>query len=276
VKVPTWVWELAQDYPGADNDDTHLPISEVVIKTHEQTRWFTTKRIAQLAGIYRDQGITLSAWCVPTGLVDDAGLAIAVLKDLRAAGIEQPWLQFDVEVEPGKFWQGRPVQLLGIFANIRLACPWARLALCVYQWDNALYGIDDLAPLADRLVSMSYWTDFDTTPEAQLASDYRHLSFYKRPVQLGLPGNVSKANLKLALDWIRANTPADIPPIIWRRGTTSRAVWDAIAAYDWPAPKPEPEPTMEGVKLGLVRKVLDEQWAPLRDDATKLAGQVKP
>ena len=43
----------------------------------------------QLAGyidIYRQQGIEFSAWCVPTGLVDDAALAISVLNDMRAAG----------------------------------------------------------------------------------------------------------------------------------------------------------------------------------------------
>lgn len=39
-----------------------------------------------------------------------------------------------------------------------------------------------------------------------------------------------------------------------------------------PKPEPEPEPTMDQVKLGLIDKVLREDWAALKRDATKLAG----
>jgi GH25 family lysozyme M1 (1,4-beta-N-acetylmuramidase) len=43
-----------------------------------------------------------------------------------------------------------------------------------------------------------------------------------------------------------------------------------------PKPKPKPEtdgePTLDQVKLGLVRKVIDEEWTALHRDAAKLAG----
>lgn len=242
MKADVWVWDIATDYPGAENNDAVLPISRVWVKTHERNRWFSPAEIKHLSGIYGDQGIAFAAWCVPTGLADDAALAIAVLGDMRRADIAEPWLQFDWEVEPGNFWQGSAAQAIAAVQAVKAACPWAKLAGCYYQWDNRLFGIDTIAPLMDLNVSMSYWTDFHTAPEIQLARDYAHLSFYGRPVQLGLPGNATADEMERGLRWCKANQkPGDAVPVIWRRGTTTRAVWDVIAAFEM-AEKPEPVP----------------------------------
>jgi GH25 family lysozyme M1 (1,4-beta-N-acetylmuramidase) len=50
---------------------------------------------------------------------------------------------------------------------------------------------------------------------------------------------------------------------------------DAVLAPVKPPPIPEPEPdgvTLDGVKLGLISKVLDEDWPALHRDAGKLVG----
>lgn len=266
MKADVWLWELSADYPGAGGitDDTKLPIGRMWCKTHESSLWYPGEKLTNLIRIYRDQGIEFAAWCVPTGLTDDAALAISVLNTMRESGIAEPWLQLDIEVERGAFWQGTPAQLAKVFSTIRLACPWARLAACMYQWDNALFGIDTIAPMADRLVSMSYWPDFSTTPETQLASDYRHLSFYGRPVQLGLPGNALPADMQRGLAWVKDHTP-DMPPLIWRRGTVSAATWQIIRAFVMEAPPPPPLDPRD-VALGEVQAWLfdDEAGAQLR------------
>jgi hypothetical protein len=50
---------------------------------------------------------------------------------------------------------------------------------------------------------------------------------------------------------------------------------DAVLTPVAPPPMPEPEPdgvTLDGVKLGLIRKVVDEDWPALHRDAGKLVG----
>lgn len=246
VKVDAWIWDFGLDYPGSSNDDTTLPLSRVTLKTHESSRWFSAAQLAGYIDIYRQQGIEFSAWCVPTGLVDDAALAISVLNDMRAAGIAEPWLQLDVEVEPTpNFWKGTPAQLEGVFSRIRSACPWAKLILCTYQFDDAAYGINRVAPYADWLCTMSYWNDFRTAPELRLQYEVSQLARHGKPIQFGLPGNAPATEMTRALRWLDPRGGLEIPPIIWRRGTTTAETWNAIAAYamQWrpPAP-PEPEP----------------------------------
>lgn len=268
MDVDTWVWNLDGDYPGVTNDDAQLPIGRVALKTHESSAWFSRAQIAGFVDIYRQQGIDFYAWCVPTGLVDDAALAIGVLNDLQAAGIAEPWLQIDVEVEPTPhFWKGTPAQLRGVFERIRAACPWAKLILCTYQFDDAAYGIDRVAPLCDWLCTMSYWNDFRTSPEARLQFEVNQLARHHKPIQFGLPGNAPAHEMTRALSWLDTRGGLEIAPIIWRRGTTTRETWDAIATFKPfrpPEPEPPPVPPMPSTLEAEI-----EQW--LMDDAAGAA-----
>jgi hypothetical protein len=289
LKVESWIWNLNDDYPGVNNDDSQLPIGRACLKTHESSRWFSAAQLAGYIDTYRQQGIEFSARCVPTGLTDDAALAISVLNDMRAAGIAEPWLQMDVEVEPTQyFWKGTPAQLEGVFSRIRSACPWAKLILCTYQFDEATYGISRLIPYIDWIATMSYWNDFRTAPELRLQYEVSQLARHGKPIQFGLPGNVAAGEMTRALRWLDPRGGLEIPPIIWRRGTTTLETWNAIAAYQmqWqpPAPpKPEPDPvpppppdptqpTVEQVQLGLIDKIVHQDYATAYADLGKIVG----
>jgi len=266
MRVRTWLWNFSTDYAGADNDDTRLPIGEMAIKTHESSRWFSPTQLAGFAKIYRDQGIEMSAWCVPTGLVDDAALAIAVLYDLRAAGIDEPWLQFNVEVEPTPFfWKGTPAQLATVFRTVKAACPWAHLELACYQYGSEFnFPMIASLPEVERIASEDYWNDFRTTPEARLTFSYDNMKPYGKPMSFGLPGNAPAHEMTRALQWLDPRGGLEIPPIIWRRGTTTRATWDAIAAFQPapPVPPPPPPPDPKPIDGSIFDEI--EQW--LYDD----------
>jgi hypothetical protein len=289
LDTEVWIWNLNDDYPGVNNDDSQLPIGRACLKTHESSRWFSAAQLAGYIDTYRQQGIEFSAWCVPTGLTDDAALAISVLNDMRAAGIAEPWLQMDVEVEPTQyFWKGTPAQLEGVFSRIRSACPWAKLILCTYQFDEATYGISRLIPYIDWIATMSYWNDFRTAPELRLQYEVSQLARHGKPIQFGLPGNVAAGEMTRALRWLDPRGGLEIPPIVWRRGTTTLETWNAIAAYQmqWqpPAPpKPEPDPvpppppdptqpTVEQVQLGLIDKIVHQDYATAYADLGKIVG----
>jgi hypothetical protein len=65
----------------------------------------------------------------------------------------------------------------------------------------------------------------------------------------------------------------------FRFGAMDGAALAAFQGFALPATPPKPPPpeppafTLDAVKLGLIRKVLDEQWVELRDNAAALAGE---
>ena len=266
MRVRSWLWNFSTDYPGSTNDDTQLPIAEMCIKTHESSAWFSAAQLAGFSTIYRDQGIEMTAWCVPTGLVDDAALAIKVLNDLRAAGIPEPWLQFNVEVENTPyFWKGTPEQLANVFRTTKAACPWAHLELCCYQY-GAEFDFAQVAamPEVERITSEDYWNDFGTSPEARLTFSYGKMAPHGKPMSFGLPGNAPAGEMTRALRWLDDRGLLATPPIIWRRGSTTQATWNAIAAFTPtpPAPPPPPSPTYDDaallIDLDIIARGLDD------------------
>src|SRR5206468_2215518 len=75
---PVYIRRLQQDYPGAQAEDAHLPLSDVWFKTHHGPRWMkafdghpatpqSADDVVELVGIYRESNAELLAWCVPTG-----------------------------------------------------------------------------------------------------------------------------------------------------------------------------------------------------------------
>ena len=78
VDIEAVIWQFGQDYPGAQGDDTLLPVQTVYIKTHDATNWMSTydedpmavagpNSIRRLIDHYRGQGIEVVAWFVPKG-----------------------------------------------------------------------------------------------------------------------------------------------------------------------------------------------------------------
>lgn len=287
MKIATFVWQFDEDYPGMSADDRALPIAEVWCKTHAGPHWMASAyvhpaapagadSVAHLVQVYGAQGIGFVPWCEPTGrdLPGEIARASEVLEGMTRARAA-PRLVFDLEVEPtANFWKGTPADLRALVAGIRDRVPRAELCLCHYQHDEIAFGA--IADLFDSFSTMDYWNDFGVDPLARLGWSHGRLAGLGRPVIYGLPGNAPTAEMLRALAWVR-----DVGggrAVIWRRGTTTAANWQAIAGCPMetrqaePKPEQRPEPTIEQVQLGLVRKVLDKEWAGLVQDARKLAG----
>ena len=89
VEFETVIWQFEEDYPGADGDDTKLPVQTVYIKTHDATDWMSTYdgdwqavrgpgSIRRLIADYNAQGIEVVAWFVPKGGEVDRQVEMAV------------------------------------------------------------------------------------------------------------------------------------------------------------------------------------------------------
>jgi hypothetical protein len=238
VKIASYVWQLTRDYPGADPDDAHLPISEVWVKTHDGVSWMShfddhpaapgsTAGLADLVRHYADRAIGCVPWCVPTGedIRREAELAHEVLVGLERAAAA-PRLAFDVEVEDSpNFWKGTPDELAALVGRVRQASPRAELWLVLYQ-DTAI-GLERVAPLFDGYVTMDYWNNYRTQPEAQLDQSRRRLAAFGKPIAYGLPGDAPSAEFARGLSWV-ARQP-DGRAVVWRRGITLAENWALIA-----------------------------------------------
>ena len=89
VEFEAVIWQFGEDYPGADGDDTKLPVRTVYIKTHDATNWMSTydqnsaavqgpSSIRRLIDNYNAQGIEVVAWFVPKGGDVDRQVQMAV------------------------------------------------------------------------------------------------------------------------------------------------------------------------------------------------------
>src|SRR5262249_33069183 len=99
-------------------------------------------------------------------------------------------------------------------------------------------GFAFLGPTIDRFVTEDYWNDFRTTPEARLTYSAGELARHEKPIQFGLPGNAPAAEMERALTWLEGGGLLAVPPMIWRRGTTSWQPWETIAGFAPPPPEP--------------------------------------
>ena len=78
IAVDPFIWQFTRDYPGANQNDAALPISRILIKTHDGTHWMSTfddhplaisgpQALKQAVDMYKAQGIETVAWFVPKG-----------------------------------------------------------------------------------------------------------------------------------------------------------------------------------------------------------------
>lgn len=247
MKTAFYVWQFDVDYPGPERDDRNLPMDEVWVKTHDAVYWMghayqhpaapvSAASVAHLVQLYAQNGVRFTPWCVPTGANIDAETALAceVLDGMAQAGVEKR-LVFDVELDSTpNFWKGTPQSLRRLIEGVRARHPDAYLILCHYQY--AEIGFDQVQDLFDAFSTMDYWTDFRMTPEARLNWSYDRLAKYGKPIIWGFPGDATADDMARALRWVEQRGGK---VVIWRRGTTTPAVLEAVRAYE-PAPPKQP------------------------------------
>jgi hypothetical protein len=239
MRTASYIWQLNKDYPGADPDDTHLPISSVWFKTHDGVTWMgqiyhhpaapvSSASVTHLVQIYAAQGIDFLPWCVPTAenIPEEANRACEVLAGLEAAGVPLR-LAFDFEVDTTpNFWKGTTAQAIDLIHRVRTRYPAAQLTLTYYQYST----FAAIVSLFDTLSTMDYWNDFGNTPEDQLQASYDRLTPLNKPIVYGIPGNAEPVMFQRGLDWLKAH--GGPPYVAWRRGTTRAENWTAIASFN--------------------------------------------
>lgn len=209
MKVPFWLHQFDNGYPGlVGSDDSKLPISEVLGKTNDGTRWQSTwdAHAAAIGGlsqvarvereIYRPQGIGYTPWGVVAGRsvalgVNQGPAEGALLGQIaRAAayGGERP--VFVVDLEPHyhggdspQFWRddlganGDDVRRL--IAAYELAAPGGELWVAPDARDPHLapvsFGAWVAADAVTRCLPQVYFTDFNRPRVATLDDAERAL-----------------------------------------------------------------------------------------------------
>lgn len=89
-----WVWQVGQDYPGADTDDRHLPVGRVWAKAFDgltaqgvydghALALRDRAAVRTLREVYAGQGIDLGVWAVPHGVYPGYGPRAAVDAAMR-------------------------------------------------------------------------------------------------------------------------------------------------------------------------------------------------
>ena len=242
--VDVFIHQLDRDYPGANQDDTQLPIKDVYIKTHDGTDWMSTydtnpqaisgpTALKNLMAAYQSQGIGVAAWFVPKGTDVDAQVAMA--EQVIDSGVKA--LYADAEHYAGfcttncsflatTFWTRlraeRPNAVLGVIYDPR---PQHWDASATAQW---------LAS-ADVALPMCYWESYtDQVPwsDPKGCVDRAHADLAVlapgRTLQYApiLQGNTSAVRIQQGMRAAFMNGTEQMS--IWRRGVTPADVWSAI------------------------------------------------
>jgi len=260
VEFEAVIWQFEEDYPGADGDDTKLPVQTVYIKTHDATNWMSTydrdrsavhgpASVRRLIDDYNVQGIEVVAWFVPKGGDVDRQVEMAV--EVIDSGVKG--LYADLEPFDGfchmdcaylaeHFWQRvraeRPNANLGVIYDPR---PWTFEQSATSAWLSVV----------NVALPMCYWEDFVDQPPyndpAGCVSQARtDLGWLAQGTSLEyvpmLQGNTTGERFIAAVDAARAAGSTRVS--IWRRGVVTGAVWEAAwniyepgveVAASWPS-----------------------------------------
>jgi hypothetical protein len=252
VEFEAVIWQFEEDYPGADGDDSKLPVQTVYVKTHDATDWMSTYdgdasavtgsgSIRRLIEIYEEQGIEVIAWFVPKGGDIDRQVEMAV--EVIDSGVEglyadlEPFHGFchmDCGYLAENFWwrvrAERPNANLGVIYDPR---PWTFADSATANW----------LAVANVAAPMCYWEDFnDQAPYNdpagcvnQARTDLTWLAG-GRPLEYVpmLQGNTTADRFLAAVDAARAGGSWKVS--VWRRGVVSAEVWDAARSVNAPSP----------------------------------------
>jgi hypothetical protein len=260
VEIEAVIWQFGKDYPGAQGDDTLLPVQTVYVKTHDATNWMSTydqdamavrgpNSIRRLIDHYRGQGIEVVAWFVPKGgdVEGQLRMAKAVLDSgVRAlyADIEpfDGFCYLDCDYLAREFWsrlrQERPEANLGVIYDPR---PWTWGDSATANW----------MAVANAALPMCYWELYAdqgvwADPRGCVSQAYSDLSLLAPGLALEyipmLQGDTTGGRFLDAMDAAREAGASKVS--LWRRGVVSQEVWEAawniwepspVVAAAWPS-----------------------------------------
>ncbi|HEV8575004.1 MAG TPA: hypothetical protein VGR43_09885 [Dehalococcoidia bacterium] len=252
IDIEAVIWQFGKDYPGADGDDTKLPLRTVYIKTHDATNWMSTydedpkavsgpASIRRLIDDYGAQGIEVVAWFVPKG--GDIDRQVEMATQVLDSGVTA--LYADVEPFEGfcdlecgylanELWwrvrQERPGAKLGVIYDPR---PWTWAESATWSW---LAAADVALPMCywEMFVDQEAWSD----PAGCVSQAYEGLGYLAPGRSLEyipmLQGDTTPERFLQAMDAARAAGATKVS--IWRRGVVANDVWEAAwAIYEPPA-----------------------------------------
>lgn len=256
MKIAPVIWQFGTDYPGAQGDDSKLPIRDVLIKAWDEVYWMSTfdkhpaaisgpAQIAKLVATYKAQGIGVYLWGVPKNrnVATQLRLAKACLDVPGVKG-----LYLDVEPYAG-FCNADCVYLADTFmAQLRAARPSAYLGV-IYDPRNqhwARSGTMRWLKHANAAAPMCYWVSFAgqgvwASPSGsvhQAALDLRGQLGFRSAYTPMLQGNASGTQLQQAAQQALSDKATLVT--IWRRGVVNAGGWSSLASV--PEPKPLPPP----------------------------------
>jgi hypothetical protein len=256
MKVAPVIWQFGVDYPGAQGDDSKLPIRDVIIKAWDEVYWMAKfdrhaaavsgpASIAKLVATYKAQGIGVYLWGVPKGRNVAAQLRLAKAC-LDVPGVKGLYL--DVEPYAG-FCNADCTYLADTFmAKLRGARPKAYLGV-IYDprsqhWARS--GTTRWLRHATAAAPMCYWVTFAGQGVWAGAASSIHQAKLDLNGPLGfrgaytpmLQGNASGSDLQQAAQ--QANTDKATLVTIWRRGVVSTQGWASLASVPKPVVAPAP------------------------------------
>lgn len=314
MKVAVWGWQFQNEYPGeagVTTDDSQLPISEYWGKTNDGLNWQSVydnhavefKDIASVVRaereIYGAQGIEFKPWGVVRGqqpgwsgtdyATREGTLAGQIAKAATVAGERAVYI---VDLEPyyhggstPQFWRNDlgagPAHVRAFIAAFTAAggqelfiAPDARAG----HLDPVSFRTWIESPVVTLIMPQVYWTDFKRTPQASLDTAKSELAkFNVHPARIVAvtPGNGSAADMKAGIEHAHAIGFRGVS--VWRRGTTTKAVYDAIASMNdpwWQPVKTPSVPSTDGptkVQVGTALELIKEAKGRL-EAAEKLLG----
>lgn len=260
LDIEAVIWQFGQDYPGAQADDTLLPVQTVYVKTHDATNWMSTydedpmavrgpTSIRRLIDHYRGQGIEVVAWFVPKGGDVDAQLRMA--KAVLDSGVRalyadvEPFDHFcylDCDYLAREFWwrlrEERPEANLGVIYDPR---PWT--------WDES--STANWLAVANAALPMCYFELYADqgvwgNPRGCVSQAHSDLSLLAPGLGLEyipmLQGDTTGGRFLDAMDAAREAGASKVS--LWRRGVVAQEVWDAawniwepspVVAAAWPS-----------------------------------------
>lgn len=298
MKVAVWGWQFRNEYPGeqgAPGDDSQLPIAEYWGKTNDGLNWqgVYDDHPAEFgsildvthaeAHIYGQQGIEFKPWGVVRGQQPGwTGTLYAAEEGKRAGQIavaaagRGERAVYIIDLEPyyhggagnPQFWRNDlgagPAHVRAFLAAFK-AAGGQEIFLAPDARQGHLDPVSFRDWLADPIVTLVmpqvYWTDFKRTPAASLDTAKAELAKYgvaaSRIVAV-TPGHSTPEDMKAGI--AHAHRIGFRGVSVWRRGTISREVYDAIAgiADPWAPKAEEPTPGAPTDKLAEIEALAGE------------------
>jgi hypothetical protein len=254
LQVEAFVWQLNKDYPGANPNDSNLPIRTVYLKTHDGTEWMAeyddhpravsgAQSLRQLIETYASQDIRVAAWFVPKGR--DVEKQLQMAKQVIDAGVEG--LYADVEPFQGFCLEDCTFLARNFWSRLRAERPNAKLGV-IYdprpRWVEAA-AIGEWLAHANDALPMCYWESYSGQgawgePGGCVEQAYVDLAAIARGRALEyvpvLQGNSTPARFTQAMD--AAAGVGSQRVAVWRRGVVPADVWQAVATYVGPIERP--------------------------------------